>query len=587
MRTGNKDNLLIVKRPDLLEEWDYTRNADAGIDVSMITCGSKKKAWWRCYVCHGEYQMTVHHKTSGQGCPYCSGHRVLKGYNDLLTCNHELICNEWDWAENDKRGLKPDCITSGSETEAWWRCDTCNGKYEMPISSKTSGQRCLYCSGRMVLKGYNDLMTLHPELVSSEWDWAENDKHGLKPDELTCGLQNKAYWHCPACHGIYDMLIIDKVKGRGCPYCNSQKVLKGFNDLASCYPELIESSWDWAENDKHDLKPDEVTCHSNKKAYWHCNVCNGRYKSMISCKTNGRGCPFCAGVRVLVGFNDLMSNYPELVNSEWDWIENDKHGLKPDSILSKSHRKVWWNCNYCHGKYEMKIQYKTSGQGCPFCAGKRVLKGFNDLQSLYPELVKSEWDYEKNNAIGLKPDEITSKSDKKAWWICESYKHSWMTTVYNRTGLGSKCPHCINRISKQEDEVADFIKNYLHDNYVNIKTVMRRSITFKKIYEVKKLDPDTVLTDCLQSHLRKELDIYISELGFAVEYDGDYWHSDEVVMKTKGMTNAEAHSIKQSLCQQANITLMFITEHDWLHDTENVKQMITRMIDNRISEYNK
>ena len=31
----------------------------------------------------------------------------------------------------------------------------------------------------------------------------------------------------------------------------------------------------------------------------------------------------------------------------------------------------------------------------------------------------AEWNWEKNDKLGFKPNEITSHSGKKVWWICE------------------------------------------------------------------------------------------------------------------------------------------------------------------------
>ena len=42
-----------------------------------------------------------------------------------------------------------------------------------------------------------------------------------------------------------------------------------------------------------------------------------------------------------------------------------------------------------------------------------------------------EWDWEKNNDIGLDPSKLTCGSNKKAWWICNK-NHSWETTISNR-----------------------------------------------------------------------------------------------------------------------------------------------------------
>lgn len=54
---------------------------------------------------------TVSYEISSGKCPYCSGMRVLQGFNDLATVN-PAIAKEWDYEKNDE--LSPEKITAGS-----------------------------------------------------------------------------------------------------------------------------------------------------------------------------------------------------------------------------------------------------------------------------------------------------------------------------------------------------------------------------------------------------------------------------------------------------------------------------------------
>ena len=120
---------------------------------------------------------------------------------------------------------------------------------------------------------------------------------------------------------------------------------------------------------------------------------------------------------------------------EWDWDKNK--GIDPSLISVFSNRKFWWKCSLNHG-WPAQASKRSIGRKCPYCSGQKVLKGFNDLESQYPQIAK-EWDYSKNIK---KPDEVTSKSNKKYWWICSKCGHNWPTTIYVRTGMGCGCPEC-------------------------------------------------------------------------------------------------------------------------------------------------
>lgn len=90
----------------------------------------------------------------------------------------------------------------------------------------------------------------------------------------------------------------------------------------------------------------------------------------------------------------------------------------------------------------MPIQTRTfKGSNCPICGKKRLLKGFSDLQTLYPDIAE-EWDYEKNE--GITPAMIFPKTNKKYWWKCKQ-GHSFDATPNNRTSKGRSCPYCSGR----------------------------------------------------------------------------------------------------------------------------------------------
>lgn len=360
------------------------------------------------------------------------------------------------------------------------------------------------------------------------------------------------------------------------------------NLLIIAYPDLL-TEWDYARNEHDNINVNKITYGSKIKAWWLCHKCHGSYQMRVSHRTSGSGCPYCAGRKVLAGFNDLASQFPELVESEWDWFMNDKLGLKPNAIIKYSHVKTWWLCKQHGHSFEMEAYKRTlHGYGCPYCAGQKVLLGFNDLQSKYPELMK-DWDYSKNK--GVDPSRITYGSGLKAWWCCHECSHEWITAVNQRTGVNNTgCPACMmhHHISNHENQVADFIDDYMHSNYPEYDYTMQRSISFRRIYENMNVDIDSLssigsLGNDVINHLNKQLDIYIPELGLAVEYDGDYWHDDKRMLKKYGMTNSDSHMIKQELCSHVGIKLVFITEHEWLHDNDNMINKTTSMIDMMIT----
>ena len=76
---------------------------------------------------------------------------------------------------------------------------------------------------------------------------------------------------------------------------------------------------------------------------------------------------------------------------------------------------------------------RRRGVGCPVCAGKKVLIGFNDLASKFPSIAAE--------ANGWNPEEYTQNSGKKVSWQCGN-GHAWKATINSRTGSGTGCPVC-------------------------------------------------------------------------------------------------------------------------------------------------
>ena len=62
----------IIDFPDLMAEWDWERNAQAGFVPSELTHGSKKKVWWLCPNGHSYDAQITNRVLLGRGCPVCS-----------------------------------------------------------------------------------------------------------------------------------------------------------------------------------------------------------------------------------------------------------------------------------------------------------------------------------------------------------------------------------------------------------------------------------------------------------------------------------------------------------------------------------
>ena len=544
------DKEYVIDNPNLIKEWHFEKNDELGLDPKKLTCGSAKRAWWRCAKGH-EWQARIGHRNKGSSCPYCSGRYAIKGENDLQTLNPSLA-KEWNYVKNN--GLTPMDVMPNSGKKVWWKCNkghewlaiiaqrnygtgcpNCNSEkhtsfpeyalvyylkkygidvihsykekgYELDVyipskkiaveydgeywhknKEKKDLEKNLKCKrdgirlyrireGLVSLNDYSidyvvqnnkvdlskiigqllydianinadidldrdgivienlrihtekkkSLIVCNPE-IAKEWDYGKNWE--LTPEKFTSRSGKKVWWICNQAHS-YRATIANRINGKGCPFCTGQKVLQGYNDLATLNLTLTQE-WNYEKNGV--LKPENFTVNSGKKVWWKCGKGHD-YLATIIHRNKGGGCPYCLNQKLLPGYNDLATRNPRLTQ-EWDY--NLNKALKPTDVFLNGHQKVWWKCSKGHPSYQATISNRNYGKGGPYCAGQRVLKGKNHLQTVNTSLA-AEWNHEKND--GLIPADFMPNSNKKVWWKC-SKGHEWQAIIANRN-LGGGCPYC-------------------------------------------------------------------------------------------------------------------------------------------------
>ena len=412
------------KHPELMDDWYWELNDNEKIIPSKLGPVSSHLAWWKCQKCGGVWKASISNRVRmHSGCPYCANLKVKKGYNDLLTLRPELA-EQWDYEKNGD--LKPDEVVALSSRKIWWKCE--KGHSWQATPNQRVKTNCPYCSNHKVLAGFNDFATTCPK-EASQWDY---EKNGDKlPIHYTRGSETKVWWKCEKGHS-WRARIAERGRGQGCPICSNQKVLVGYNDLASTNPELIKE-WDYSNNS---VSPQDITSGSNKRIWWICEKCGHSWKSIVSTRVKGYGCPKCGAKRSTIGRlktmaknNGLFKRFPDLIK-EWDF-EKNKH-IDITLLAASSNKFAWWKCEKGHS-YRTRICSRTlHGVGCPYCHNQKVLKGINDLQTLNPVLAE-EWDFEKN--APLTPSDVFSHASRSVWWKCPICGHSWKSKINNRANI--------------------------------------------------------------------------------------------------------------------------------------------------------
>jgi hypothetical protein len=194
-------NDLATTHPEIAKEangWDPTQvNAGRGSKLK-----SEKRSW-RCSRGH-IFEATPASRTNPKimsGCPFCSGNTNLSGFNDLATTHPEIAKEAYGWDPRKSRG--------GHNKKHEWRC-ALGHIYKQTITARMQGGGCLYCQNDLILKGFNDLMTLNPR-VALEAD-------GWDPTNITDASQKVMSWKCSEGHK-WKTTVGNRKAGKNCPTC--------------------------------------------------------------------------------------------------------------------------------------------------------------------------------------------------------------------------------------------------------------------------------------------------------------------------------------------------------------------------------
>lgn len=437
-----------------------------------------------------------------------------EGVVNSLAAHYPEIATCWHPTKNGN--ITPSIVKPQSNKKYWWQCSQGHEWEKIVYAQVKLGPDCPVCTNKKVSAGYNDLATLYPEIASL---WHPTKNAPALPSDFLPTSKVRVWWQCEKGHE-WDGRISNRISTSSCPVCSNRVVLKGYNDLASQHPALL-AEWDYEMNN---IQPDEIVSGASKKRHWKCAEGHTWQDSPSHRVLNNRGCPYCSGQRVLPGYNDLASNYPEIA-AEWHPTLNE--GLSPRDLAQGSNKRVWWQCtkNPDHAWQATPVDRRRFG--CGVCTGKVIVAGDNDLLTRYPDIAAT-WHPTKNGSIS--PNMVAPFSANLAWWQCNK-GHEWESPIARR--IVNNCAMCSARkfTSKAEHEIAGMLNILGYEVQQNVRTKL--------------------------SGRKLELDVYLDKEKFAIEFNGVYWHSEQA-----GKTRMY-HAEKLQACNDAGITLYQVWEDDW------------------------
>lgn len=387
---------LVDVYPGLAAELHPTLNE--GIDLAKVTSGSGRKLWWRA-ACGHDWQAQVNNRAHGNGCPYCANIRVLAGFNDLASRRPDLM-EMWHPSKNvlDSSTLSPQ-----SAQKAWWLCPE-GHEWEAKVSNRFHGNGCPICKlprgeefaaakrarralarpivhrekapgslPKGLFPGINDMATTRPDLAL---EFHPTKNAPKTPATVSAGTGDNLWWRCEEGHEWQMRGNTRTSAGLGCAVCAAVTAMAsgkkragsgralhvGINDLGTRRPDIAA---EWHPTKNGDRTPADVTSSTGVKAWW-LDEFGHEWESVIASRTGGGvGCPICAGLQTLTGFNDLATVRPDVAVS---WHPSKNGNLGPTDLAQFSNKIVWWQCPEGH-EWKSTVNNRSHDQGCPVCAG--------------------------------------------------------------------------------------------------------------------------------------------------------------------------------------------------------------------------
>ena len=489
---------LTTEHPELMKEW--SKNNPKQPHEYLPNSG--KKVNWICSGCGKEYPATINHRTNKNdptGCSFCNSKKI--SYEKSLAFLFPEVAKDWDEILNK---VAADKVFSMSSKKVNWKCNKCNYSWPATIGSRTKGNGCPACGGKVPTET-NNLAVKFPHLLS-DWDYVKNKK---PPTEYLPSSNKYAHWNCSRGHSYRAQISNRTIGGNGCLRCKSKiskRQLKIYSELKYIFPNTllnvkkngyecdifiekynIAIEYDGYYYHKYREEHDkEKTINLSQKGI---KVIRLREKGLnligkndITTRVNGND--FSLIIKILESilnitelsekdknkiknyvnggkilnnglYDQLVSQFklplqgrsltevmPELIK-EWD---KNKNNIDPKYIYAHDKNKYWWTCKVCKFSYlaspDSRVRSKNSkSSGCPKCSGK-IVDYDNSLQVLFPHIASS-WHPIKNG--NLTPLDFTPYSEKKVWWICSKKKeHEWEAIIKNRT-RGTGCRFCTGR----------------------------------------------------------------------------------------------------------------------------------------------
>ncbi len=189
-------------------------------------------------------------------------------------------------------------IAAKSSRKLWWLCERCGHEWEATVGSRAAGSGCPECDHERKRRPRTtaheqSLQAKHPELFA---EWHPTRNTDLDPASLSPGSKHRAWWSCAACGHQWQTAVHNRARGSGCPVCSvkrrarTQSMAAPARSLAVRHPNVAA---ELHPERNPGIDPVRLGARSGLKLWWQCATCGHAWKTAVSTRTDGCGCPAC------------------------------------------------------------------------------------------------------------------------------------------------------------------------------------------------------------------------------------------------------------------------------------------------------
>ena len=186
----------------------------------------------------------------------------------------------------------------------------------------------------------------------------------LSPRNVRPGSRRKVWWICPRGHQ-WQATVTARTKGAGCPVVRGEGGDPGGERPRRSVPGDRRPV---GRREKRQTDGERGIPLQQPEGLVRCREGHS-WQAAIAARTKRKtGCPYCTGRKVLAGYNDLATRFPDLARQ---WHQTMNGHLTPEQVSAGSRRQVWWQCGLGH-VWKARVHSRAGKQrrGCPVCAGR-------------------------------------------------------------------------------------------------------------------------------------------------------------------------------------------------------------------------